>query len=36
VAISDYFINGYCSLFYWWLLVTILLMIIACYFIGGY
>ncbi len=36
MAISDYFINDYWLLFYYWLLVIILLMTIGCYFIIGY
>jgi hypothetical protein len=36
MPIGDYFINGYCWLFYCWLLVIILLMVIAAYFINGY
>ncbi len=36
MAIGDYFINGYCWLFYQWLLVAILSMAIGDYFINGY
>jgi hypothetical protein len=36
VAIGGYFIIGYCWLFYCKPLVTILLVVITSYFIGGY
>ncbi len=34
-SIGGYFICGY-QWFYWWLLVSILLVVIGSYFIGGY
>jgi hypothetical protein len=36
MTIGGYFINGYCWLFYKWLLVVILLMAIGGYSINGY
>jgi hypothetical protein len=36
MAISNFSIDGYKWLFYWWLLVIILLMTIGAYSINGY
>jgi len=35
VSIVGYSIGVYCWLFYWWLLMSILLVVIGVYFIGG-
>jgi hypothetical protein len=36
LVFGGYFINGNWCLFYWWLLMTIILMDIDDYYIGGY